>query len=423
MIARDQIYRRHQNSVSHEQNNLNIGSSDDAGALITTPYDTKAYSDYWDHVLVLNDALWDNYFISSIADQTRPWASTSSNLTENINSLSTNDSLPISRYKYEAGNISPTDLEPKLTASDGYLKAAEHLMVDGAFNINSTSVNAWHAIFKGIRERKLFYRDNTGDLKEVTVPANSIALSRFDTPTSDQEVTDPSSGVSRADGNMAWTGVRFLDDDQLRLLAEKCVEQVKKRGPFLNFSEFINRRLENNELGLMGALQSAIDFDDENPDPKSINYIYKQSPALRISPSDLGKKHEFLTPEAVTGSRLAGIPGYITQSDLLKPIANTLTVRDDTFRIRAYGETLDNQGNVIAKAWCEAIVQRSPSYLDSTNEAHEPLYKYEGDPVDATYDPGWDGKLIRNDDLTSTNQRFGRKFLMVSFRWLANNEI
>jgi hypothetical protein len=120
---------------------------------------------------------------------------------------------------------------------------------------------------------------------------------------------------------------------------------------------------------------------------------------------------------------LAGIPGYITQSDLLKPIANTLTVRDDTFRIRAYGEALDTQGNVIAKAWCEAIVQRSPSYLDSTNEAHEPSFKYEGNPVDATYDPGWDGKLIRNDDLTTTNQRFGRKFLMVSFRWLANNEI
>jgi hypothetical protein len=61
-----------------------------------------------------------------------------------------------------------------------------------------------------------------------------------------------------------------------------------------------------------------------------------------IEDGDLGR-NSFATPEAAEGSRFAGIPGYVIQSDLLKPIANTLSVRDDTFRIRAYGEANDKR--------------------------------------------------------------------------------
>jgi hypothetical protein len=109
----------------------------------------------------------------------------------------------------------------------------------------------------------------------------------------------------------------------------------------------------------MGALQSAIDYDDESPDSKSINYRYKNGPDFMLKKAALGRTG-FLTPDAAEGSRFAGIPGYVIQSDLLKPIANTLSVRDDTFRIRAYGEALDAGGKVIARAWCEAVVQRMP---------------------------------------------------------------
>ena len=72
------------------------------------------------------------------------------------------------------------------------------------------------------------------------------------------------------------------------------------------------------------------------------------------------------------GSRYAGIPGYVIQSDLLKPIANTLSVRDDTFRIRAYGDSRDKSGNIVARAWCEAIVQRVPEYCDAKQRAGSP---------------------------------------------------
>lgn len=407
MIPRKGVYFNHDNSVSQD---------------LAGPVDTKAYCDYWDHALVLNDALWDEYFISSLADQTRPWASEADNLQANVQKLIDNKPLPISRYQFNGGGLENSKVKEKLLKQDAYLHAAEHLMVDGAFNVNSTSVNAWYALFKGIRERKLFYRDTTnGTLREVTVPQDKIALSRFDTATVGKETADLSTGIDREDGHYVWSDVRFLDDDQIRLLAEKCVEQVKRRGPFLNFSEFINRRLEESELGLMGALQSAIDYDDANPQPDSINYKFKSTSMLNISPSNLGTT-EYPTPEAVKGSRLAGVPGYVIQSDLLKPIANTLQVRDDTFRIRAYGEALDTNGKVTARAWCEAIIQRNPEYVDSSNDNNEPNFIYKANSAGG-YDPKWDGEFVPNANLSPTNRIFGRKLEIKSFRCLAYEEI
>ena len=186
------------------------------------------------------------------------------------------------------------------------------------------------------------------------------------------------------------------------------VKQVKKRGPFLNFSEFINRRLSDDELGTMGALQSAIDYDDESPDSGSINYQFKYRPDMMITAEDLGD-HLFETPE---GSRFAGIPGYVIQSDLLKPIANTLGVRDDTFRIRGYGEVRDGAGEVVARAWCEAIVQRTPEYLDPANELEAPVRRM-----------NHDGTFEENASLTYLNRHFGRKFRIESFRWLNEGEV
>jgi hypothetical protein len=120
----------------------------------------------------------------------------------------------------------------------------------------------------------------------------------------------------------------------------------------------------------------------------------------------------FLTPDAAEGSRFAGIPGYVIQSDLLKPIANTLSVRDDTFRIRAYGEALDAGGKVIARAWCEAVVQRMPEYLDPANAAEEPARRLRTD-----------GTFEDNTQLAEANRRFGRRFHVVDFRWLNANEV
>ncbi len=413
ILPRTDVYTFFDNSVSLDQEN--DGSY--------KPTQTNAYCDYWDHVFLLNDSLWDDYFVSSLANQTRPGASAAVSLEENLNRLVDGKEISNSRYFYDSRGLAKTQVLAELQATDGYLNAARHLVVDGMFNVNSTSVSAWQALFAGIRERQLVYRDKKGKLQKIAVPKGKrIALSRFDTEVSDQEMDDPERGVTMPDGLPGWSGVRFLSDSQLQKLAEECVKQVKKRGPFLNFAEFINRRLSNDELGTMGALQSAIDYDDEAPEAGSINYAFKGSPDFMIKQGDLGT-HSFKTPEAAVGSRFAGIPGYVIQSDLLKPIANTLAVRDDTFRIRAYGESLDTAGKVIARAWCEAIVQRTPDYIDSNNDASTParLLDLNGgtvEPISVKY-----GIFSDNPALTPTNRTFGRKFRIQSFRWLDESEI
>lgn len=405
MIPRTDVYQFFDNSWSQDP----LNRQDPLGP--TQANNNKFYNDYWDHVFLLNDALWDDYFVSSLADQTRPGATGAFSLQDNLNRLVAGNEISNSRYRYESA-LDADDVLDELEATDGYLKAAKHLVVDGMFNVNSTSVAAWYALFAGIRERELVYRDENGELKKIDIPSGKrIAISRFDTEVSDQEMENPGNGVTMPDGSPGWSGVRFLDDSQLKKLAEECVKQVKKRGPFLNFSEFINRRLSDDELGTMGALQSAIDYDDDAPEAGSINYNFKSGTDFMLEESDLGT-HEFQTPEAAVGSRFAGIPGYVIQSDILKPIANTLSVRDDTFRIRAYGESLDKNGNVAARAWCEAIVQRVPEYYDSSNSAEIPMRE-----LDAQ------GSFVDANKLTVTNQRFGRRFKIVSFKWLNENEV
>lgn len=404
MLPRNDVYRFIDNSKSQDTINRQNPS-------VTETVDTKAYCDYWDHVFVLNDALWDDYFVSSLADQTRPGASTALSLSANFDRLLANKGISGKRYRYYDGGLQATTIKTDLQGADGYLKAAKHLMVDGMFNVNSTSVAAWQSLFAGIRERQLVFRDSSGAVRKITIPSGKrIALSRFDTEASDQEMDDAGRGTTMADGSRGWSGVRFLDDDQLLKLAEECVKQVKKRGPFLNYSEFINRRLSNDDLGTMGALQSSIDYDDDSPDSSSINYRYKQTSSFMIGKSDLGQ-NSFATPEAAEGSRLAGIPGYLIQSDLLKPIANTLAVRDDTFRIRAYGEAIVN-GKVVARAWCEAVVQRLPEYLDSANNADVPARVLNAS-----------GAFNDNSSLLPANTRFGRKFRVETFRWLNAAEV
>jgi hypothetical protein len=405
MLPRNDIYRYVDNSKSQDTPNRENPS-------VTETVDTMAYCDYWDHVFLLNDALWDDYFVSSLADQSRPGASAAVSLSQNLDRFLAGEDISNTRYRFHSNGTPSTAVKTELQAADGYLKAAKHLMVDGMFNVNSTSVAAWQALFAGIRERQLVYRNNSGAVRQIEIPSGKrIALSRFDTEVSDREMDDPLRGTTMADGSNGWSGVRFLDDSQLKKLAEECVKQVKQRGPFLNFSEFINRRLSDDSLGLMGALQSAIDYDDANPDSKSINYRYKQAPGFMLKKSELGR-NSFLTPDAAEGSRLAGIPGYIIQSDLLRPIANTLSVRDDTFRIRAYGEALDVGGKVIARAWCEAVVQRLPEYQDSVNEAEVPARLMNAS-----------GTFSDNPSITPANLRFGRKFHIESFRWLGAAEV
>ena len=45
---------------------------------------------------------------------------------------------------------------------------------------------------------------------------------------------------------------------QMCIRDRNMVKEVKKRGPFLNMSDFVNRRLQSGEMGVKGALQAPL---------------------------------------------------------------------------------------------------------------------------------------------------------------------
>ena len=105
--------------------------------------------------------------------------------------------------------------------------------------------------------------------------------------------------------------------------------------------------------------------------------------------------------EALNGPIAYGSTPYVDQADVLQNMGSLLTPRGDTFVVRTYGDSLDKNGKVMARAWCEAIVQRTPDYSDTADEDY-----------------------LKFSELSSdVNKRFGRKFYVVNFRWLNPKEI
>jgi len=129
-----------------------------------------------------------------------------------------------------------------------------------------------------------------------------------------------------------------------------------------------------------------------------INKDYRN---LTITDADLaGTNYAF--KKAALGPRYQGSPAYISQADILEPIAPVLNARSDTFLIRSYGEALSPDGKtVLAKAWCEAVVQRYPDYLNPQDKPETPM---------------------TTPSLKPENKIFGRRFILKSFRWLSPNE-
>jgi hypothetical protein len=112
-----------------------------------------------------------------------------------------------------------------------------------------------------------------------------------------------------------------------------------------------------------------------------------------------------------SASRAAYAPGFLTQADVLTAIGPELTARGDTFLIRTYGDVMNPvTGSVTpaGRAWCEAIVQRLPEYVKDATASSAA-----GDPAITA------PTALQNVD----NQTFGRRFRIVSFRWLSPDEI
>ena len=259
--------------------------------------------------------------------------------------------------------------------------------------------------------------DASGDtFSEKNYQQTEAALfSRFRIPNTGTSEAGLSSTSDSPEDDAFWQGSIALDDDELDQLASAVVAQVKLRGPFLSMGEFLNRQLgPTSPLTLTGALQAAIDNTSINED--STNGVN----GYEIDESQLSE-YELSTPEAVAGDSAQGAPGYLTQADIINTLSNSVTVRSDTFRIRAYGESRNRAGKTLATAYCEAIVQRTPEYLDTTDDPWD--YPEAEDGTSSAIARATDDIAEIEPLESESNQKFGRRFVVKSFRWLNPSEV
>jgi hypothetical protein len=93
-------------------------------------------------------------------------------------------------------------------------------------------------------------------------------------------------------------------------------------------------------------------------------------------------------------------PGSLLQQDILAAIGAHISARSDTFVIRAYGDVRAPNSETRGRAWIEAVVQRTPDYCATVNAP--------------STDPA---------TLVGVNKQLGRRFRIVSARWLRPDEI
>jgi hypothetical protein len=282
--------------------------------------------------------------------------------------------------------------------SSSWQTIASRLDVEGMFNVNSTSVKAWRALLGHARNQRVPSIRESGASWQIGLSGQSQhPLNRFSVAGDVQAGTMGSSGAFPEATEFA--GYRVVDETFLDALAEQVVAQIRRRGPFLSLSEFINRQLSTGDLALAGTLQAALNEVAKNS--RTNPYAAMQSLSTVASPTpERAADAEYKFPAAAAGCSAFGLPGWTRQADLLRPLAPILSARDDTFTIRSYGDARDGSGRVIARAYCEAVVRRIRDFLDPADLA---------DTV--------------NQPARPINRAMGRRYRISSFRWLHSNEI
>jgi hypothetical protein len=334
----------------------------------------------YDASYIVNERLWDEYILTTI-----PQSGSGPSLTPTYcqSLLSRNELLPNPRFipyeprgsTFSVGTLSAAGTGDALTGTGSFFHNAGHLLVDGAFNINSTSIDAWEAFLSSTHSLPVGKLNADGSVGGFTEVENV----RFPRAASHLGTGMKTNGI---DENY-WIGFRELTQTEVRELATEIVAQIRARGPFLTLGSFVNRKLEDSEEGKSGALQTALDI--------TVNRN------LDSSFQSAASGHSNLPANSSQGS---GFPGQLLQGDILQALSPYMTVRSDTFTIRAYGEAKNPvTGAITATAYCEAVVQRFPDPVASP--IAEPLLE----------------------ELARPSSAFGRKFSILSFRWLTPSEV
>ena len=372
---------------------------------LVTDFGDATSLNLFDLSYLVNERIWDGFFFSTldipqtvseregIIDDLENTALTLADLTLNPR-MEFIDSDTGDAERYE--QIVVSDPADDNFESAIYRPASE-MWVNGAFNVNSTSVEAWKAVLSSTQGLRfpIYSPENSTEI----ITETDVSFSRSSRPYNyGFKAGDPTTESE------FWKGYRTLSSAEVTDLAESIVEQIKARGPFLSLASFVNRRLTDDEFGKKGALQAALDDPSlgSNPD-LAVNDFSDLHPDIGSEPVVPFTQATSLRSQnlAYTDETIMGLPGYVLQSDVLQQIGSFLTVRSDTFTVRAYGDVVDPITNeVTSRVFCEAKVQRVP----------EPMT-----PVDST--------RSEMEELIQPSSAYGRRLQIVSIKWLNADEI
>jgi hypothetical protein len=346
-----------------------------------------------------NNALFDSFFFSGIPSKNRDNDGKVSGQTfpfgQKFDQTYVDSGKPLANTRliyYEDPNVDDfRELtgSADLTTADGFEKTAAHLMIDAPFNINSTSPTAWQAILSGFRGQTI-----TG------IDHKTRTLKDYQPSPSPQNDGSPfvDHFIPAADDESLYTGHRRLTDDQIANLSTALTREIRDRGISNSLGDFLNRELNGiGENQKMSRIDEAIKATGLNDDTQRITNSTTSDEEVIARPDLNDGAHMFAANLA--GETGAGLPGYLKQQDIIRPLAPIMTSRGDTFVIRAYGESVNPGTNkVMGKAKCEVVVQRVPDYVEDSIQAWE------------------------IPSLGSKNEKFGRRLKIVSFRWLNEND-
>lgn len=320
--------------------------------------------------------LFDQFFFSGLVPAVMPPGSGPSLVLPN-------PLLRVSPRKADGTATTVADLRDATNAT-----SSQFLLQGDAFNLNSTSPTAWAAVLRGVRfpapaQFNYLAADvATGTAAETGetaafVQSPDAQFFRFSQSAQEtyQAEPNPAAGTttaSTANTHLFRRGVITLDAAKVTALAAAITAAIKARhsdpalGPFRSLEEFLSPVIADGTSLLEAAIAAA---------------------AINVDPA--------------TNASIEFSSQFLTQGDIMTALAPVLFPRSDTFVIRTYGEAVNPATGVTeGRAWCEAMVQRVPDYFDPTDDA-----------------------AVAPADLNATNQTYGRRFKVVSFRWLTRSDI
>ena len=359
---------------------LSLGALQHLALANTRPF---AVGNSWGSSATVNSLsalqLFDRFFFSGLTSAVTPTGS-------GVNLVLPN---PLLRVNPRTATGTATTVADLRAASDAH--SSKFLLQGAAFNVNSASIAAWRAVLRSVRFNApavFNYLDadaTTGTALatgESTQSSSTGDAQFFRFSQSAQETYKAEAGLaagtdtppSAANTHLFRKGMITLTAAQVNTLATQIVTLIQARatprGPFRTLAEFLG------------------------PVPEYLDAAGQPISLLEKAIADAG-----------INSAVAEFSSqFLTQGDIMTALAPVLFPRSDTFVIRAYGEATNPNIGVTApegRAWCEATVQRTPEYFDSSD--------------DATVAPA---------DLKSDlNKTYGRRFKVVSFRWLTRSDI